>query len=356
MQVTRIDTLQEFERLKPEWKMACEKDAHQTIFLSWDWLRGWFEATPYAWSVLAARPAPGAPYVAFFPVGMRRVQKYGVDLVRELRMGGNPCADYTGFICPPEYEREAIPAFADFVQQHIRWDRFHLQDVADPRLELFLKCFPGGRYEVQDIDCLPCLYIPLPENWDRFAQDSLGRWARRDLNRFFRRLEEGDEFRMVHVQDGNPEAQIEAMLGLWRLQWANGRDLERECEVYRAIFRRCLARDCFWLAVLWHGQRPLAGLAGLMDRQRATFCAYIAAYDPAYAKLSPGKGMCGYGIRYAIENGFRVFDFLRGQAEYKLQFNPEKHFNQNALIRRNNLRRAMGGVAKRWWSPMGELR
>jgi CelD/BcsL family acetyltransferase involved in cellulose biosynthesis len=356
MQVVRINTLEEFDGLKSAWNAACEADSHATVFLSWDWLRGWFEATPYAWSVLAARPAPHSPCVAFFPVGKRRVRRCGIDLVRELRMGGSPCADYTGFICPAEYEREAIPAFAAHVQENMRWDRFHLQDVVDPRLELFLEHFPAERYEIQHADSLPCLYVPLPSDWDHFAQESLGRWARRDISRFFRRLEEGGEFRMAHAQDGDPQVQIEAMLGLWKLQWAKGRNLERECAVYRAIFRRCLARGCLWLAVLWHGERPSAGLAAFVDRRNGAFSAYIAAYDPQYAKLSPGKGMCGYGIRYAIENGFRVFDFLRGHAEYKLLFNPETRFNQSALVRRRNLRRAVGKLARRWWSPMAGLR
>jgi len=105
--------------------------------VSWAWLRGWFEVTPHAWRVLAARPAPKAPYVAFFPVSVRPARRYGVEGSRELYMGGNPGADYTGFVCLPEYEERAVSAFAAFVQRQMKWDRFHLKDVLDPRLDFF---------------------------------------------------------------------------------------------------------------------------------------------------------------------------------------------------------------------------
>jgi len=46
----------------------------------------------------------------------------------------------------------------------------------------------------------------------------------------------------------------------------------------------------------------------------------FTGFDDKFAKLSPGKVMVGYSIRYAIENGFQVYDFLRESERYKSSF------------------------------------
>ncbi len=345
MQITPIHTLHEFDKLRPDWDAAYAADAHAQVFVSWAWLRGWFEVTPHTWFALAARPDPTAPYVAFFPVSVRPVRRYGVELSRDLHMGGNPGADYTGFVCPPAHEEGAVSAFAAFVQRRLRWDRFHLKDVLDPRLDFFLTHFPSQDYDVQCADNLSCPYIPLPESWDRFAQDFMGRWTRRDIQRFFRRVENGNGFRLAHAQGDNLEPQMEAFFQLLRLRWGPG---EQALSRNRVIFRRCLENDSLWLGVLWDATEPVAGLAAFVDRQKKTFAAYMVAYDEKYSRMSPGKGMCGYGVRYAIQNGFQVFDFLRGDEKYKHLFGAMERFNRDAVIQRRGLRMAARRLVKGW--------
>lgn len=352
MQVEYIDTLHGFDRLKVDWDAVYAADSHAHMFVSWAWLRGWFEVTPYNWLVLAVRPDSRSSYVGFLPLGMRATRKCGIDLVRELHMGGSPCADYTGFVCLPEYEERAISTFAAYIQQ-LKWDRFHMKDVLDPRLDLFFNCFPSRKYDAQQVDTLSCPYIPLPESWDRFSLDFAGRWTRRDINRFFRRLEERNGFRMTCVQADNLEAQMEALLKLLQSRWETR---EQALNVYRAIFRRCFENDSLWLSVLWDRTEPIAGLAAFVDRQKRTFAAYVAAYDEKYSRLSPGKGMCGYSIRYAIQNGFRIFDFLRGDADYKFLFGAVERFNRSAVLRRKSLRMTAGRLIKRWGDSLKEIR
>lgn len=89
MEITIIDELKQFEELKTAWDAVYSSDEHAQIFLSWAWLRGWFEVTPNPWFVLGVRLDNSSPYVGFFPLSIGRVQKYGLNLLRELRMGGS---------------------------------------------------------------------------------------------------------------------------------------------------------------------------------------------------------------------------------------------------------------------------
>ena len=56
MHINQIDNIHQFNQLKPDWESVYAIDPHAHIFVSWMWLQGWFEITPFTWIVLAARP------------------------------------------------------------------------------------------------------------------------------------------------------------------------------------------------------------------------------------------------------------------------------------------------------------
>lgn len=63
------------------------------------------------------------------------------------------------------------------------------------------------------------------------------------------------------------------------------------------------------------GGQVVAALLGF--RHGATFMAYKTGWDPAFAHLGPGIALHSAAMRRAHEDGFRTFDFLRGQGAHK---------------------------------------
>lgn len=336
MQITRVDDLHQFDNLKMAWDAVYSADPHAHIFVSWAWLRSFFEVTPYHWFILGIRPDNGSLYVAFFPLA---IQEHKFIMARVLRMGGAPMADYTGFVCLPEYEEQAIATFADYVQQQLGWDSFHMKDVLDPRLDLFLKSFSQKEFSVQHVAQISCPYIPLPHSWEQYLQEFLSSSTRKDLRKKTRRMESLNEFHVTHAQLDNLDSQIETLLVLWQARWGHNPDSNR------VLLRRCFEKNCLWLTVLWQAATPITALAAFVDRGKKTFSIYINVFNDKFAKLSPGRVLCGYTIRYAIENGFKVYDFLRGDEAYKFSFASIERFNSHILVRRKTLRSRMATTA-----------
>jgi CelD/BcsL family acetyltransferase involved in cellulose biosynthesis len=334
MKISRIDDIHQFDQLKTGWEAVYSADSHAHIFVSWTWLRGWFEMTPYTWSVLAVRPDDTSPYVAFFPLIMRGPRIYQWRPIRMLHMGGQPLAAYTGFVCLPEYEEEALGALALYVQQQLGWDSFQMKEVLDPRLDFFLQCFPEEKFDVRQSHGMPSLYIPLPDNWDQYLQDFLGSKTRRNLRRSFRRIEGLDEFGTTRAQEDNLERDIEVLFTLWQWRWGP----KPMAHWHRRILHHYSEHDRLCSTVLWDGATPLAALAAIVDRQKKTLYAYIVGHNAKFAKLSPGKAVIGYSIRSAIENGFQVFDFLAGADAYKFSFGAKQRGTKNVIITRKGLR------------------
>ena len=61
---------------------------------------------------------------------------------------------------------------------------------------------------------------------------------------------------------------------------------------------------------------------------------YNSGFDPAYREFSPGWVMLSYLIQNAIENGKKVFDFMRGDEAYKYRFGAEDSFVLKVKISR----------------------
>src|SRR5690606_1719747 len=54
------------------------------------------------------------------------------------------------------------------------------------------------------------------------------------------------------------------------------------------------------------------------------FLFYIAGRDETFNAPPPGLILHAHSIRYAIQNGFRTYDFLRGNEPYKYSFGTEE--------------------------------
>jgi len=61
---------------------------------------------------------------------------------------------------------------------------------------------------------------------------------------------------------------------------------------------------------------------------------YNSGFDPARAALAPGIVLLAHVIRDAIDRGFPVFDFLRGEEPYKYGFGPSPEDVLNVRVAR----------------------
>ena len=67
MTIERIDTLEDFQRLKTAWTTVYRNDPEAQFFLSWEWLAGVLETYPGRWILLVARVEASA-YLSFLPL------------------------------------------------------------------------------------------------------------------------------------------------------------------------------------------------------------------------------------------------------------------------------------------------
>jgi hypothetical protein len=358
MKVTIIDNIDKFHKLRKTWNDIYAMDPDATAFESWAWLCGWLESTPQDWLVLAIRQndalpcahanqarcastyivSESEPYVAFMALSVSKEESGCI-----LSMGGYPFADHTGFVCLPEYVEVAIPAFAAFIREQLQWDRLRLANVFDPRLDLFVKHLSSQWLSIQESKGPLCPYIPLPDNWDQYFNKFLGHSTRKNLRNDLNRIRRLEGFHVTEIQNGNAESHIDTLLKLWQSRWELKSDdlymdlrLEDVLNIKRSFLRHCFEDNRLWLNILWDGETPIAAGAVLLDGSKKHFCVIKTAVNYQYAQYSPGNILRLYAIQYAIEQGYKICDFGRGDERHKFVLGSEERFNRHVVIIRMN--------------------
>jgi hypothetical protein len=345
MQIDVIKDIQDFAKLREHWDAVYFADPEAQFFLSWTWLSGYLKGTP-KWFILAAKPDANAssPPVAFFPLRLRMAKTKEGGARKEVAMVGNRGADYTGFICIPEFQDEAIPALGSYIKRH-NWDNLCLENIlaSDERTRLLLKCFPAENFHRKqiklidkrdNIDNYVCPYVNLPSEWEHYLNSNLSSNTRSKIRRFLRKVENSGEFRITHAAPETIEHDLDILLRFWGSKWKarKGEFLDRIQYFFRTMLMHCFESGSLFLPVLWKGEIPLAASAYLIDTKNRSLLFYVGGRDQAVTSPPPGFVLHAYSIRYAINSGFRTYDFLRGNEPYKYLFGAEERHIRYIIV------------------------
>lgn len=346
MKITRIQNIKDFQAIRANWETVYQADSLAQFFLSWVWLSGWFQILSDPWLVLAARLDDESDYVAFFPLILTDETNPDGQIESKLRMGGNRMADYTGLICLPEYEERVISAFAEYIENQLNWSTFHLENIldTDPRMAVLIEHFGGDRFEKQryrvsnndGIDNYICPCIALPETWEWYLQNVLSLKMRRNLRRFMRTVENSDEFQIVQTTAENLEQHIQIAIELWQDRWQDkkGEQCQQIAGFLRRMIRHCFENNCLYFPVLWQGNIPVGTIVCWIDSEKKAMFFYMTGRNPQFNNPAPGIILNAYGIKLAIDRGFKTYDFLRGNESYKFSFGTQQHQIKYIVIKR----------------------
>jgi len=332
MRIDTINTHAEFDVLRANWESVYSVDPEGQFFLSWIWLSQLFARRPRKWRVLAAAAEAGdSNYVAFLPLRLKtRFSKSRQRKVPEIYMAGNFWADYTGFICHPDHEEDAIPALARHLRDEMSWERLHLENIcaSDRRLELFKSQFPAAEFrttyrnrtsKTDGINLLVCPTVALPATFDDYLQLRISANTRQKIRRFMRQIDAADDLRIVESVPSTRERDIDVLTRFWQHRWAErkGDQVEVMAQKYHRILEQGLEAGIMHMSLLLDRDRPVALNASFVDRGKRCMLFYVTARDMAWRRLPAGLVLHACNIRWAIEQGMQEYHLLRGDEQYK---------------------------------------
>lgn len=318
MQITSFDSPHAFTELATEWNEVLVRSATNTPFGSWQWHQHWWEAYhPGDLWVLMFREGPQL-------VGIAALFVETTDEGRALRfVGSEDVTDYLDLIVDRDHQGVVYDAFVQTVLDHP--DRYDFVDFCNipagsPTLDALQQRFEASDYIVEQARQDVCPLIRLPQSFDDYAE-SLEKRQRKDLSRKMRMagVEENGVDWYIVGEDHDLQEQINIFVALMRSSHPEKAEF-LENEQHLAFFNGIIpaAMEAGWLQLNFLTINGEPAAAYFNFDYNGQIYVYNSGLDPQKAtQLSPGILLLAFNIQHAIEHERTIFNFLRGDEDYK---------------------------------------
>jgi CelD/BcsL family acetyltransferase involved in cellulose biosynthesis len=340
---------------REEWDNLLRDAASNVAFMTWEWQRAWWRhfgsQEGCQLHLLSLRDERGAlvgiaplfiehaplPPFKEYARGEQRPVGEGEPLRIVRIVGGIEVADYLDVIAPAECMPEVWAAVLDYLlDKRGEWDviDFHSLPEFSPSREIL-----PALAEMRGLDCRVFAedaspVLELPGDWDTYLM-SLRKKDRHELRRKVRKLEGRDDVKWRLVPSKQREAMIEGMRTFLDLHRLSGADKATFMDDKMAAYFLDMASslsDTGWLdlAILDVAGEPASAYFSFGYGDRLYL--YNSGYDPQFASYSAGVALLAYRIHKAILEGFKYFDFLRGDEPYKYDFGAKDTYVYRAFL------------------------
>lgn len=334
MQVVRFSTFDQLATLATHW----DRLSRGVPFRGWAWMSNWWrhygansselqrKASLFTLGVFdeSGVPLGIAPWYCEHSASQGRVLRFlGLEEV---------CADYLSVLCLPEMEHQVTAALADWLTDANRhrdgWDLIELMgvDAEDRAVRQLVEQLQARGNKIHRRDGPNCWRIELPNSWEQYLQ-MLSKSHRKQLRRMQRDLLSTSRAVMHCVERPDDLAAAEKVLV--DLHQRRRRSLgEPGCFASSqfAAFHGDLMPELLdngQLRMIWAELDGQPAVAEYHLSSNDTVYAYQAGVNPDILRHSPGELGNLVTVRRAIEQGYRTFDFLRGDEPYKAHWRAE---------------------------------
>lgn len=247
---------------------------------------------------------------------------------------------------------QGVSDYADFLVKGDRMSFFrNLVDVLEqihPTAEVDLQQFPKHSlnyepfkavldergYSVQESIIEKCPYVSINGDWDNYYS-SISKKHRYDISRCQRLLSEQGNlvFKRLNVVDDKhidafSHINIQRQHSLSRLSLYEN---PFKNDFVRRVTKRLNNLGMIDAGILFYRDQIISYIYGFHYRQ--THYYWNISFLPEYASYSPGKILIYCMLIDSFEKGYKKFDFMRGDEDYKFVWARDYHLNLNIKFR-----------------------
>lgn len=324
------------------WRGAWNSLVGANPMMSMDWLSAWWRHYGLGHELHIVAVAERERLLGFLPC-----YEHETRLGKQLRFlgSGTVCSDYMGAVVDCKFADEAYQSINLCMRDSVSSDEIALHFEATSHSDKWIPTLSSfAQEEGYSIRIQPMVNswsMKLPTSWNEFLQSQRGRSVYRKAKKCIGRFESGEcEVRQLrHASDLD-----EGMGHLIRLHQARRESVgDLGCfsdERFEPFLRDALSRmlsdgtACFSLC---EKQDIVIGVALLLLGSDSVFM-YQSGFDPNYAALEPGHLSVTGGLLFAIANGYKNYDFLRGDEPYKKYWGAQAKQLQRIILAPPTLR------------------
>jgi len=361
IRIDEISTPEQFLSLEGIWREVFSNSRSDNVFLTWEWVSSWVETYGFRHPLHTLvvyrdnQPVGIAPWYRDlrrerFSLGRAGLGPAGLAL-RQIRFIGDQGAgsEYLDILAVQGYEQEVWRVLLSHLElDRQNWDILFLDDMSgsSPSIPILKALAPLYALRFLQRRKNVCPFIPLPESFEVYKFQQANPHQVKATERKLKRLRKSHHQMNWFVWPGSDitlNGQLEEALStLFELHQKRRHSkgqrgsfadpLKRE--FYRRVAHRLAAKGWLRLYTLEVDNRVLSASIGLLYRGRYSFL--NSGFDPDWASYGPGSVLKYLEIQDLIQQGVKIYDFLRGDEDYKYRWGAIPHFTYTLLIGRRH--------------------
>ncbi|MFZ4812902.1 MAG: GNAT family N-acetyltransferase [Phototrophicaceae bacterium] len=328
-----------FDTLKPHWNSLVQQSSFNSPFALWEWYSAWWAAYH-----------PGQLWVITYwtdedvLIGIVPCFIAQVGTQRMLYLVGHiDVTDYMDIIVHLDYAGAVYQSLAQHLQQTA--DRFDAVAFANlqphsPTYQHLAAMLETAGFEVGFTVSEVSPQIVLPQSYDAYVETILDSRERKEVKRKMRHAQGGEyavTWSFVGVDDD-----LQAALDLFLALMASADEDKaafltnpQHLDFFRRLMPSLHALGLLKLAFIYVDGVACAAYLNF-DYANTLFVYNSGIARQKYGALSPGIVLLQYLVQWAIERGYSVFDFLRGNEDYKYKMGAKDVilYQLNATLRK----------------------
>jgi len=335
MAVQWVEDAAGFDDLRKEWDHLLAHSSSDCVFLTWEWLRTWWNHLAERRELRIAVVRKGKDLIALAPLAIRPGSMRRLFPFRSVQFlgSGTVGSDYLDLIVRRDAEGEALDSLSralvrpGFALRRLMLEFGQLKRSGTCAADLAGQLQQHGWKTTQSTVNL-CPFIDLRgHSWTSYL-GTLGSEHRYNVQRKTKNLSKKFEvtFDRVDAEDQRSSA-LQLLISLHNKRWADRSggsdafDTPGHVAFHEEFTALALARGWLRLYVLRLDGQPVSALYGL--RYGPTFSFYQSGFDPQYSRHSVGLVTMALAIQSAIEEGAAEYDLLHGNEAYKSHWAKE---------------------------------
>lgn len=334
LRIEIVDSLEKFSLLQHSWMDLLDESLDASIFMSWDWQYYWWKyyGKSRPLRLLLVFEEESNDLVGILPLYINTIKFFKIFPVRIIKfigIGGDTSPDYLGPLLKNSYSQEIASALINYILNLKGLDVIELTDMHDNSVfatALSKACHARNTFFRQGTSA-NIAYLNLPQSWEEYL-NSLHRDRRYTIRNTRRKLEKiyNVEF-LVKKDEKNIDLLINRLIKLHHLRW-RGRTNQHAFSsneyiaFHRDVVHSLAKKDCIRFYCLEIDKEIMAMIYGYKFRSGIYY--FQVGFDPKFEKLRLGLVLIGYAIEHSIQEGNNIFDFLKGDHEYKKQWTKEE--------------------------------
>lgn len=319
VEVTRTDDLID---LAPVWNKALASAGSDNIHSTFEWLSAWWKYFGEDKQLLVILIKEDDRLLGIAPLMIESVPRIkGLLPHRTIRFLGEGPSDYADFIINEDRD-QVIALILDHIQKRSnQWDEIDLAEIREdsPNTDILKREAAKRGFHPKTIHGVNCCYLPLNQDWESYFS-SLGKRHKTNINRVIRKAEReagGIEFTRKHPPE-DLNSLLDKIVEIHRQRsQVKGRAsfFETREAFVREVVSSFAEQGQTDLLTLQIGGKVAAYILAF-DYHNVVYV-WNVAFDPDYTPFAPGVLAFRFLIEDCMKNGYKEFDFMRGEEPYK---------------------------------------